>query len=571
MSKSIRKPSNLIYGLNDKPPAYVTFFLAIQHISIISIGFLFPVLIVREIGGGLEESVRFVSASMLAGGIAILVQSLKTRHVGSGYLCPEVCGPSYIASSMLAAKTGGLSLVFGMTMVASVLEGFLAKIIKHLRMFFPSEVTGLIVIMVGLTVIKIAGLNFFGMQHISDNISINAVYTASLTLFIMIALNIWGKGKFKLFSALIGMIAGYIISIFFGLFDFSKLNIMQNSSVFVNPLKNHPGWSFDITLLIPFLVAVLCSTLKTVGDITTCQRSNDADWKRPDMGNISGGLMADGLGAFVSGLVGGFGQSTSSSNIGLAIATGATSRIIAVWIGIILIIMSFIPNTAIIFAVMPPPVLGATLIFALSFMVIAGMQIIMSRMMDSRKTFVVGLSMIFGLSVDIIPNAYASVPNWFFPIVSSSLSASTIMAVLLNLVFRLGIKQTAELNLKNQTNFTEIIFNFMEKQGGLWGARKEVIQKATFAICESVESIIKINGLDTDINIKVSFDEYNLKILLEYEGNELKYVDRRPSHEDFFKDDFAVGMSMYLVKSYTNRFSIDKKGGKNILKLEFVH
>jgi NCS2 family nucleobase:cation symporter-2 len=571
MAKTIRKPSNLIYGLEDKPPIIITILLAIQHISVISIGFLFPVIIVRQIGGTIEESIRFVSASMLAGGIAILAQSMKKGPIGSGYLCPEVCGPSYLASSLLAAKTGGLSLVFGMTIIASLLEGILAKLLKYLRMFFPSEVTGLIVIMVGLTVIKIAGLNFFGYDHVTKSISIPSLYTAILTLAIMISLNIWGKGKFKLFSALIGMIAGYFIAIFFGVFDFSKLTSMPNTQIFVNPLKGHPGWSFDIALLVPFLVAVLCSTLKTVGDITTCQRSNDADWKRPDINNISKGLLADGFGAFVSGIVGGFGQSTSSANIGLAIGTGATSRIIAITIGIILILMSFIPNAAIVFAVMPAPVLGATLIFALSFMVTAGMQIIMSRMIDSRKTFVVGLSMIFGLSVDILPNLYSSAPDWLAPIVSSSLSASTIMAIILNFIFRLGVKKTAELAIQNDHNFTDTIFEFLDKQGGLWGARREVIQKATFALCESVESIIKLNGLDTKITIKASFDEYNLRILIEYEGEKLDISNERPNPEDLISESDFIKMSMFLVKNYTSSFVIEQKNNTNILKLNFIH
>jgi len=100
-----QKPGNLIYGLEDKPPLLITFFLALQHISVISIGFLFPVIIVREIGGSMHDAVRFVSASMLAGGVGIVIQSLRKGPAGSGFLCPEVCGPSYLSATMLAAKT----------------------------------------------------------------------------------------------------------------------------------------------------------------------------------------------------------------------------------------------------------------------------------------------------------------------------------------------------------------------------------------------------------------------------------------------------------------------------------
>jgi len=566
-----QKPGNLIYGLEDQPPVVITFFLALQHISVIVIGFLFPVIIVREIGGNMHDSVRFVSASMLAGGIAVIIQSLRKGPAGSGFLCPEVCGPSYLAASMLAAKTGGLSLVFGMTLVASLFEGILSKIMRHLRVLFPAEVTGMIVMMVGLTVIKVASKNFFGMGGAETNISLPALYTGLLTLATMIGLNIWGKGKAKLFCALIGMMVGYVLAAFFGIIDFSKLGAEFAVPFFATPFAGHPGWSFNAALLAPFLVAVLCSTLKTVGDLTTCQRINDAKWKRPDMDNISRGILADGCGAFIAGLAGGFGQSTSSSNIGLSIGTGATSRVIAKWIGVILIILSFFPKASVIFAIMPQPVLGATLLFALSFMVVAGIQIIMSRMIDGRKTFVVGLSIIFGLSVDIVPGVYSQAPAWLAPVVSSSLAASTIMALILNLLFRLGIAQSATLKLEPGTSFSDAVFNFMEQQGGLWGARQEVIHKAASAMSESMEAVITLNGIETPVEMTARFDEFNLDVAVTYQGVPLVRAQALPSIEEMVDEKKIAEMSMFLVQKYCDGCVIEEKGGNNVLKLHFAH
>jgi len=568
-----QKPGNLVYGLTDKPPLWITFFLALQHISIIAIGFLFPVIIVREIGGSMHDSIRFVSASMLAGGIAIIFQALKKGPVGSGFLCPEVCGPSYLAASILAAKTGGLSLLFGMTAAASLFEGILSRFMRHLRMLFPAEVTGLIVIMVGLTVIKVACKNFFGLgDDPGAAISLPSFLVASLTLSIMIGFNVWGKGKAKLFCALLGMIVGYILSILFGVLDVLTLGADFAVPFFSLPLAGHPGWSFDFALLPAFLVAVLCSTLKTVGDLTTCQRVNDARWKRPDMDNISGGILADGMGALVAGIVGGFGQSTSSSNIGLSIATGATSRIIALWIGAILIVLSFFPVSSVIFAIMPQPVLGATLLFALSFMVVAGMQIIMSRMMDGRKTFVVGLSIIFGLSVDILPGVFSQVPSWFAPVVSSSLSAATIMALVLNLVFRIGIARTAVLELVPDSKETDMIFAFMEKQGGLWGARHEIIHNAASAMSEIMEAIVAVTGQpDVLVKMQARFDEFNLDVTVQYQGNTLELARSVPSVEEMADKESCAAMSMFLAQRYCDRLQIERKGDYNILKLHFVH
>jgi len=151
------------------------------------------------------------------------------------------------------------------------------------------------------------------------------------------------------------------------------------------------------------------------------QKINDAEWKRPDMKNVSKGIFADAVSDMTSGILGGAGQSTSSSNVGLSIATSTTSRVVGYAVGGLLICFAFIPKISSLFAVIPKPVIGATLIFAISFMIVAGIQIIMSRMIDSRKTIIIGVSLIFGLMVDVLPDIFSNVHPWIQPVFSSSL------------------------------------------------------------------------------------------------------------------------------------------------------
>ena len=98
------KPSNLIYGVDDKPARWETLFLGFQHVCIYAIALLFPVVIVREVGGSTEQAAHMVTMSMIAGGIGAIVQALPRGPVGSGYHCPPVCGPSFLSASVLAAK-----------------------------------------------------------------------------------------------------------------------------------------------------------------------------------------------------------------------------------------------------------------------------------------------------------------------------------------------------------------------------------------------------------------------------------------------------------------------------------
>jgi NCS2 family nucleobase:cation symporter-2 len=566
------KPSDIIYGVDDKPSLGVSLVLGFQHICLISIALTFPVLVVRHAGGTADQAERMVAASMIAAGIGVIIQAFRKGPVGSGYLCPQLCGPSYLAASLLAVKTGGLSLLLGMTVFAGVCESLFSRVIKRLSFMFPAEVTGLIVTMVGISVVKMAAQNFFGIGHASALPDYKALAVAAMTLSVMVGLNVWSKGKLKLYCILIGMAFGYVLSWIFGVFGKKELFEISSAPFLSFPLMDHPGFSFDIALVIPFAVAMLCSSLKSIGDLTTCQKSNDAKWKRPDMKNVSKGILADGLGAVSAGLLGGFGQSTSSSNIGLTIANGATSRVIAFAIGGILFAVAFCPKISTAFAVMPAPVIGATLIFAISFMVVAGIQIILSRMLDARKVFVVGLSIIFGLSVDTVPQAYSGAHPWIQPIFSSSLSAATVMAVILNLIFRIGISKKAKLTLTKGENFSEKIFAFMDRQGGLVGMRKEVVGKAESAVNELMEAATAMGLNEEPIIVNATFDEYRLDIDVRYKGKPMDLPSKWPSQEELIEDKAAVSqLALLLMNKYADKVKIHPKGAFTHIQLYFEH
>ncbi|MBE9592833.1 MAG: xanthine permease, partial [Proteobacteria bacterium] len=94
-----KKPPELVYGVEDKPPLLTYLLLGLQHVTIISIGLILPVVIVRAIGGTPEQTEFFVSMSLLASGVGTILQALKKKGIGSGYLCPSICGPSYLPAS----------------------------------------------------------------------------------------------------------------------------------------------------------------------------------------------------------------------------------------------------------------------------------------------------------------------------------------------------------------------------------------------------------------------------------------------------------------------------------------
>lgn len=567
-----RKPANLLYGVDDRPPVTVTLVLAFQHVLFMTSGFIVVTIVMGMIGSPPSLTQQVVSMSMIAAGAATMLQGLRRGPVGSGYLCTEGTDPSFISVSILAGAAGGISLIFGMTLVSGVIECLLARVMHRLRILFPPEVTGVVLTMVGLNVVPIVILDFYGVRDMNRPIEPLNVCVSLITLGVMVATNVWGQGKLRLYSVIIGMLAGYAAAVLFGVFGQDDMRSLAQAPLFAMPGVSHIGWSFDIRLLIPFVVVTLASTLKSVATLTMCQKINDADWTRPDLDNIGRGTLADGLASVLGGLCGAMGKSLYASSVGLCVATGATSRIIAFYVGGIYIALAFFPKIAAFFSVMPRPVMGGALIFMVCFMVISGIQMMTSRMIDIRKTFIIAVSLIFGLSVDIFPELYHHVHPLLQPLFSSSLAVTTLLAIALNLVLRIGVGRKARLELTPGVDSSGKIFDFMDAQGAAWGARPEVIRNAARALNEFVEMGVLRDGVKGSVRVEVDFDEFNLDLRISYDGPAVEFPSERPDMTAFLTDpETAERFTAYLVRYYADRVAVQQDGGICTVALHFDH
>jgi len=567
-----RRPPELIYGVDDDPPFAANLLLGLQHVFKITINLVMPVMIVRSIGGTPRQAAFMVSMSMLAAGIGTILQALNRRGVGSGYLCPMVCGSSYFHASLTAAGMGGLPLVFGMTSVAGFFQVLLSRVMHRLRVLFPPEVSGVVVVMIGISAIPIAFPNFLGRDAADSVTEMSELIVAVITLGTMVGISVWSRGRMKLYPVLAGVVVGYLSSTALGLLNVEHLHLFAESSFLSAPDTDYFGWSFNLALLFPFLLAMTGDVLKTVSEITTCQKINDVEWKRTDMKNVRHGIFAEGLTVVFSGLAGGMGQSISGSSIGMAIGTGATSRKIAFAIGGLLVISAFVPKAAVIFAVMPKPVIGAILIYSLSFLITTGFEIILSRMLDARRMFLVGIPMILGISVDVFPGLYEGVPHLLKPVFSSSLALAVVLVILLNLLFRIGVTERQRLVLKPGVDDADSIFRFMEKQGAAWGARREVIERVMAALSELFEAVTSSGRAKGDLEVDVRFDELRLDVEARYRGTPLEFPSARPSVEDLLESDAAAaGFSGFMIRQYADSVKLDEKDGECRVRLHFDH
>lgn len=436
------KPENILYGIEDRPPLFISAQLALQHVAVVSAAFLLAAVFARQAGASEAEVGIVVSLSMLVMGIAALLQALPRGPVGSRLLCPALCGPAYLGASLMATRTGGFALLSGMMLMVGFFEIVASRFLVRLRALFPVEVIGVVVLMVGLEVIVFSIPRFFGFTAGHGAPDSRSVAVGVITLAAMVIPAAWSKGRLRLYALLIGVVIGYTAAHFAGVIPAESVEHLRTAAWLDWPRVCHFGWSFDAALIVPFLIAALSSTLKGVGDFATAQRISDANWKQPDMAGAGRGVLALGISNLFAGLFGSMGLSTSSSNVGLSLSTGVVSRVILYFFGGTLVLLAFLPKIAAVYVLMPEPVLGAAIIFVQAFMIVAGIQLIRIGITDTRKTLAIGLALAFSLSVDTMPWLYKGLPAWLAPFFANSLSLATILAVGLSLIFRLGDKST---------------------------------------------------------------------------------------------------------------------------------
>jgi xanthine permease XanP len=152
------------------------------------------------------------------------------------------------------------------------------------------------------------------------------------------------------------------------------------------------------------------------------------------------------------------------------------------------------------------------------------------------------------------------------------LALATILVVLLNLFFRIGIAKRQTLELTPGVDGSQKIFEFMEIQGGLWGARRDVIIRATAALNEFVESAAGLGLVEGKVQAEVSFDEFNLDVDIRYDGELMELPSRRPTEDALLADEKAiVGLSGFLIRQYADRVKAEMVNGRCRIQMHFDH
>lgn len=568
------RPSNLIYSVDEKPPASIAFANAAQQLTIFAPILVYTILVMRGAGVGEDGVANAVSLTFAVCGLAIILQAWPGQWIGSGYLITVAPAAAYIPISITAIKTGGMPLLAGMTMLAGLFELGFSCIVRRFRAFFPAEISGLCIVLIGLFIGVLAVRSVFGYEVSTQQATASSkeLLIAGATLALMIGLNLWGKGRLRMLCGIIGVACGYVAAIGFGVVDPAAIKVLAGAPWFALPPWQPKLPDFGADLFIPFMAAALTCALRGMGDISVAQKINDRDWIRPEMMSIRNGIAANGFSTLLAGLAGGIGGNTQSSGIGMSNAAGVTSRWVAYWLGGMLVVCSFVPVISGILVAMPRSVIGAVFIFTSSFITVNGLQIITSRLLDARRTFIVGIALTASLGHEIYPALYEKAPAILQPFVSSGLVVGLITALLLNAIFRIGVKTRAAVSLAPEVDNHDAVRAFLEQQGAKWGARRDVIERAIFGAAQSVESIVEHCSVRGPISLEASFDEFNLDVRLSYQGDDFALPERRPSDDEIRESDEGLRLlAGFLIQRNADRVRASRKGDRAVLEFHYQH
>lgn len=429
--KNYETDINLTYGVDDNPSLPKKILFGIQHIFAAFGGIIVvPLVIASALGLDAKTTTTLISATILASGLATIIQAKGVGKVGSRVACIMGTDFTFVSPSISVGSVLGLPGIIGATILGAFLEIILSFFIKPLMKFFPPLVTGTVVCLIGLTLLPVAIDWAAGGSGAADYGDLKNIGVAAFVLVVTLILNRSKKGIISSASILIGMVIGYIVCIPLGMVDFNEVKEASWISI---PRIFEYGVTFDFKALIAFLPAYFVTTIETVGCLKAVGESSNIEMKEEQIG---AGVLADGVGSIIGGIVGSFPNTSFSQNVGVISLTKVASKYVAVMAGIILVTLGFLPKIAALVTQIPQPVLGGVGIVMFGTVAATGIKTLSKVKLTERNLLIIAISIGLGLGVTFRPDFIAKLPESIKMVFSSGISLGTIAALVLNLVLK---------------------------------------------------------------------------------------------------------------------------------------
>jgi NCS2 family nucleobase:cation symporter-2 len=429
-----RSAASLTYDIDDRPPLVELLPLGLQHlVAMILSNVTVALLIAGAIGVDAATTRILVQMVLLMAGLATIVQSYPLGPIGGRI--PIVMGTSvaFVGSLGAIGRDWGLATVFGACLVAAVVEVALGFAMHRLRRFFPPLVNGILLMLIGLTLIPVGVDYAAGGARAASYGALENLALAGLVFGATLALHQFGRGFARYGSMVLGVGAGYLLALGLGRVDFSSLTAAPWLAA-PRPLAFGLEFHWGPILAVSFVYVI--STVETVGDIAGTLA---AVGREPSARELRGGLVADGVMSGVAALWSAFPNTSYSQNVGLVNFSGVASRHVTAVTGGFLVLMGLVPKIGALFVTIPAPVIGGGALIMFATIFASGAKIVhQGALWDQRTLVVMAVAIGLGLGVELRPAALAQLPKWAIDFFGSGLVTGGLVALVLNAVLPRG-------------------------------------------------------------------------------------------------------------------------------------
>ena len=459
------------YEPDERPAHILSVGLGFQAAMLTLAGIvLTPAIVIRVANQGESYLNWAVFAALVISGLSTILQAVRVGRFGAGHILIMGTSGAFIAVCVAALVEGGPGLLATLIVISAVFQFALAARLSLLRRIITPVVAGTVIALIAATVMPI----LFDMLTTvpRGTPAAAAPVSAAVTLIVSAALALRASGIWRLWAPIIGIAVGYAVAALLGLHDFSR--VAAAAWVGIPDVSAWPGFdlSFDraFWVLLPaFAFVTLVGAIETVGDSVAIQRVSRRTPQATDYRTVQGAVNADGVGNLLSGIAGTVPNTTYSSSVPFVELTGVGARSVGVVIGIIFLVLAFLPKVTAFLLTIPNPVVAAYAILFIGLLFVQGMKIALQDGIDYRKATIIGLAFWIGTGFQNQAIFADQLGFELGTLLGNGMTAGSIVALLLTLFVELtGARRRrlkTELDMASLPKIDEFLREFANKSG----------------------------------------------------------------------------------------------------------
>ncbi len=569
---TVQSSNKLLYKLDDNPGFWRSVLLGIQHIILVFGGsVLMPVIICRSTGTSIEQTEYIIFATTVITAVSSFIQVRRFGKIGAGYLLFMGSSGAYWGAVATTVEIKGWELVAVLSIASAPIEFMVSYFYRFLRKIITPMVGGIVIMIISISLLPIMMKLWTGEPGATDYCSPQRLIIGGLTLLITLIVALSKNPKLRIWSILIGIGSGVVVSLLSRYMDFEPI---ANQKWMGLPRGEWPGLYFDfsaqtLSLLALFMMATFASSIESIGDAISVQKVSQPDFRKVDYQSVQGCLNSDGLSNIFAGLVGTVPNTTYSGNIAAIEITGVASRRVGYYAAVILLLIAFFPKVAYFVAYIPDPVLGGANILFMSMLLNVGMQLISQEASNYKTSLIVSVSLAAGLLSSmglLFPGLFPPAVNVFF---TNGIAVGGVVAILMSGALLLLRKKSEKIRLNREISSLNELTTWIQHVARKKGLPESVALKINL-LSEEIFTFLADHSREGKGNI--TFRLYTDEEFIHLEVNDKAIVDDMdtPLESEGVITTSPEKLGLVLVQKLAAQFEHQRISGHNYIHLKLM-